>query len=80
MFFSFDLTTDRSLTQVFSRYFKISEYTFQNMKEIVQRKSENMDPSNQQTKLSMLRCRLASDWSEIVKNMSYSDFISYYSL
>ena len=26
---------------------------------------------NQQTKLSMLRCRLASDLSEIVKNMSY---------
>ena len=54
-----------------NRYCTISEYIFQNMKEIVQRKSENMDPSNQQTKLSMLRCRLASDWSEIVKNMSY---------
>ena len=35
---------------------------------------------NQQTELSMLRCRLAPDWSEIVKNMSYSDFISYCSL
>ena len=32
---------------------------------------------NQQTELSMLRCRLASHWSEIVKNMSYSDYISY---
>ena len=32
---------------------------------------------NQQTEVSMLRCRLASVWSEIVKNMSYSDFISY---
>ena len=41
---------------------------------------------NQQTELSMLRCRLAPDWSEIVKIMSYSDFFhivhcsSYYSL
>ena len=30
---------------------------------------------NQQTELSMLRYRLASEWLEIVKNISYSDFI-----